>query len=200
MEQILVASCVGNRVIQAKYMGIILLVKKNDQVYIGGDGLTYYEESGLVSETQRKKVYQYPSRGICIGMVGDVGADMLLRDRYLYTLDKMSKSTRDIVAASCILSQKLINSKINGSKSLMASILVANREKACIIHGSGSNAKFNLTSDPIIAIGYGDQAAMAAARALHPEAEDIRKLIDEVLKIVSDININVGGLNRVFEV
>ena len=158
----------------------VLGIVKNGKAVIGADGQVTLGETVL--KHKARKVMKIYNGEVLVGFAGAVADAYTLFEN----LEKNLKEYKgDIMRASVELARKWRTDKF--LRRLEALLAVLNKEKALIISGSGEVVE---PEYGIVAIGSGASYARAAALALLRHTElDIKKIVEESLKIAAEICI-----------
>ena len=159
-------------------MTTIVLVRKNKEVVVAGDGQV--SMGNTVVKSTASKVRKIDKRGVVAGFAGSTADALTLFERLEA---KLEKHGGQLTRAAVELAKDWRSDKY--LRRLEALMAVADKEKSFIISGNGDVLE---PEHGIIAIGSGGNYALAAARAM---IDDKSKTAEEVAKksveIASDI-------------
>jgi ATP-dependent HslUV protease subunit HslV len=162
------------------YGTTILAVKKGNNIAIGGDGQVTF--GNTVFKKHAKKIRKVYKNKVIVGFAGATADAFTLVDRLEGKLEKYSGN---LLKSSVELAKDWRTDKI--LRRLEAMLIAADKDLLLIISGSGDVIE---PDDGIAAIGSGGPFAQAAAKALINNSNlDVRKIVEESLKIASDICI-----------
>jgi ATP-dependent HslUV protease subunit HslV len=162
------------------YGTTILAVKKGNNIAIGGDGQVTF--GNTVFKKHAKKIRKVYKNKVIVGFAGATADAFTLVDRLEGKLEKYSGN---LLKSSVELAKDWRTDKI--LRRLEAMLIAADKDLLLIISGSGDVIE---PDDGIAAIGSGGPFAQAAAKALISNSNlDVRKIVEESLKIASDICI-----------
>jgi len=162
------------------YGTTILAVKKGNNIAIGGDGQVTF--GNTVFKKHAKKIRKVYKNKVIVGFAGATADAFTLVDRLEGKLEKYSGN---LLKSSVELAKDWTTDKI--LRRLEAMLIAADKDLLLIISGSGDVIE---PDDGIAAIGSGGPFAQAAAKALINNSNlDVRKIVEESLKIASDICI-----------
>ena len=159
-------------------MTTIVLVRKNNEVVVAGDGQV--SMGNTVVKSTASKVRKIEKRDVVAGFAGSTADALTLFERLEA---KIEKHAGNLSRAAVELAKDWRSDKY--LRRLEALMAVADKEKSFIISGNGDVLE---PEHGIIAIGSGGNYALAAARAM---IDDKSKTAEEVAKksveIASDI-------------
>lgn len=158
----------------------VLLVRKGDQVALGGDGQVTLGPTVVKHHARKiRKVYR---NQVLAGFAGSVADAFTLFEKFESRLEAFRGNLR---RASVELAKEWRTDRI--LRRLEALLAVADREHAFLISGTGDVLE---PDDGIIAIGSGGPYALAAARALIQHTSlGARAVVEEALRITAGICI-----------
>ncbi|MEM4658185.1 MAG: ATP-dependent protease subunit HslV [Candidatus Methanosuratincola sp.] len=158
----------------------IVCVRRNGTTAMGGDGQVTLGQTSL-KHTARKVRRIYQDR-VIIGFAGATADAFTLFDKFE---SKLEEYRGNLKRAAVELARDWRTDRI--LRRLEALLIVADRESMFLISGSGDVIE---PDDDVIAIGTGGPYAQSAARALIRHTElDSRSIVEEALKIASEICI-----------
>ena len=158
-------------------MTTIVLVRKNNEVVVAGDGQV--SMGNTVVKSTASKVRKIEKRDVVAGFAGSTADALTLFERLEA---KIEKHAGNLSRAAVELAKDWRSDKY--LRRLEALMAVADKEKSFIISGTGDVLE---PEDGIIGIGSGGNYALAAAKVLMEtdmKAEDIAK---KAIKVASEI-------------
>ena len=158
-------------------MTTIVLVRKNNEVVVAGDGQV--SMGNTVVKSTAKKVRKIEKRNVIAGFAGSTADALTLFERLEA---KLEKHQGNLSRAAVELAKDWRTDKY--LRRLEALMAVGDKEKSFIISGTGDVLE---PEDGIIGIGSGGNYALAAAKVLvetDMSAEDIAR---KSIKVASDI-------------
>ena len=159
-------------------MTTIILVRKNNEVVVAGDGQV--SMGNTVVKSTASKVRKIEKRNIIAGFAGSTADAFTLFERLESKLDKHGGQ---LTRAAVELAKDWRSDKY--LRRLEALMLVADKDKSFVITGQGDVLE---PEYGVVAIGSGGNYALAAARAM---IDDKTKTAEEIAKrsieIASDI-------------
>ncbi len=158
-------------------MTTIVLVRKNNDVVVAGDGQV--SMGNTVIKSTAKKVRRIEKRDVVAGFAGSTADALTLFERLE---SKLEKHAGNLSRSAVELAKDWRTDKY--LRRLEALMAVADKEKSFIISGTGDVLE---PEDGIIGIGSGGNYALAAAKVLAEtdmSAEDIAR---KSIKVASDI-------------
>ena len=158
-------------------MTTIVLVRKNDEVVVAGDGQV--SMGNTVIKSTASKVRKIEKRDVVAGFAGSTADALTLFERLEA---KIEKHAGNLSRAAVELAKDWRSDKY--LRRLEALMAVADKEKSFIISGTGDVLE---PEDGIIGIGSGGNYALAAAKVLMDtdmKAEDIAK---KEIKVATEI-------------
>jgi ATP-dependent HslUV protease subunit HslV len=159
----------------------ILCVRRDKRVVMGGDGQVTFDNTIMKKTAKKVRVIEGKNR-ILAGFAGSVADAFTLFEKFEA---KLKEHNWQLQRASVELAKDWRTDKI--LRRLEAIMAVADKENSYILSGNGEVIE---PEDGIIAIGSGGAYALAAARAMLKFTDkSAREIVDEALKIASDICI-----------
>ena len=158
-------------------MTTIVLVRKNNEVVVAGDGQV--SMGNTVVKSTASKVRKIEKRDVVAGFAGSTADALTLFERLE---GKLEKHAGNLSRAAVELAKDWRSDKF--LRRLEALMAVADKENSFIISGTGDVLE---PEDGIIGIGSGGNYALAAAKVLAEtdmSAEDIAR---KSIKVASDI-------------
>ena len=166
-------------------MTTIVLVRKNNEVVVAGDGQV--SMGNTVIKSTAKKVRKIEKRNVIAGFAGSTADALTLFERLE---SKLEKHAGNLARAAVELAKDWRTDKY--LRRLEALMAVADKEKSFIISGTGDVLE---PEDGIIGIGSGGNYALAAAKVLintDMSAEEIaKKSLDVASQICVFTNNNI---------
>jgi len=173
---------------QQAHATTVLVVRKNGQVAIGGDGQVTLGDT--VMKGNAVKIRRLANGTVLAGFAGSVSDAFTLFERFEA---KLSEYNNNLLRAAVELGKNWRTDKY--LRQLEALLAVADKERSLLLSGTGEIIE---PEDGILAIGSGGSFARAAARALMKHTDmDAATIVRESLEIAGDIciytnkNINV---------
>ena len=158
-------------------MTTIVLVRKNNEVVVAGDGQV--SMGNTVIKSTAKKVRRIEKRDVVAGFAGSTADALTLFERLE---SKLEKHAGNLSRSAVELAKDWRTDKY--LRRLEALMAVADKEKSFIISGTGDVLE---PEGDVIGIGSGGNYALAAAKVLMDtelSAEDVAK---KAIKVASDI-------------
>ena len=158
-------------------MTTIVLVRKNNDVVVAGDGQV--SMGNTVIKSTAKKVRRIEKRNVVAGFAGSTADALTLFERLE---SKLEKHAGNLSRSAVELAKDWRTDKY--LRRLEALMAVADKEKSFIISGTGDVLE---PEGDVIGIGSGGNYALAAAKVLMDtdmSAEDVAK---KAIKVASDI-------------
>ena len=158
-------------------MTTIVLVRKNNEVVVAGDGQV--SMGNTVVKSTASKVRKIEKRDVVAGFAGSTADALTLFERLE---GKLEKHAGNLSRAAVELAKDWRTDKY--LRRLEALMAIADKEKSFIISGTGDVLE---PEEGIIGIGSGGNYALAAAKVLietEMKAEDIAR---KSIKVASDI-------------
>ncbi|MBO8159340.1 ATP-dependent protease subunit HslV [Thermosyntropha sp.] len=157
----------------------IVVVKKDGQTAIAGDGQVTFGQNTIMKHTATKVRRLYDGR-VVAGFAGAVADAFTLFGKFE---EKLKGTGGNLTRAAVELAKEWRSDKI--LRRLEALLVVANKEKMFVISGNGELIE---PDEGVAAIGSGGAYALAAAKALYKFTDMAAKDIAyEALKIASEI-------------
>jgi len=163
-------------------MTTICAVKKGNQLAMAGDGQVTMGETVIMKGTARKLRRIYNNQ-VVVGFAGGVADAVTLSEMFEAKLkDHQGQFTR---AAVEVAKQWRTDRSL---QKLEALLIVMNKETILLISGTGEVIE---PDDGILTIGSGGNYALAAARAMLRNADDLsaKEIAEQALKIASEIDV-----------
>ena len=161
-------------------MTTIVLVRKNNEVVVAGDGQV--SMGNTVVKSTASKVRKIEKRDVVAGFAGSTADALTLFERLEA---KIEKHAGNLSRAAVELAKDWRTDKI--LRNLEALLIVADKEVSLLISGNGDVIE---PQDSIIAIGSGGSFAQSAAKALYDNTElSAEEIVKKSLTIASDICI-----------
>lgn len=158
----------------------IILVRKDDQVAMAGDGQVTM--GGTVMKSGARKVRRLYNDKILVGFAGATADAFSLLTRFE---SKLEQYQGNLDRAAIELSKEWRTDKI--LRHLEALLVVADQKSSFLLSGNGDVIA---PDDGVLAIGSGGHYALAAARALREHTNlSAREIATEAMKIAADICI-----------
>jgi ATP-dependent HslUV protease subunit HslV len=158
----------------------ILCVRKNGKVAIGGDGQVSF--GNTVMKSKANKIRTLLNEKVLAGFAGSSADAFTLFERFE---GKLSEFRGNLTRSAVELAKDWRTDKV--LRKLEAMMIVADKEKTFTISGTGDVLE---PDDDIAAIGSGGPYAAAAARALLRHSKlSAKEIVDESMKIASEICI-----------
>ena len=156
----------------------ILAVRKDSKVAMGGDGQVTVGET--VMKAHATKVRKLASGRVLAGFAGAAADAFTLFEKFE---EKLERFPDNLARASVELAKDWRSDRV--LRRLDALLAVTTTEGGYVISGSGELIE---PDDGILAIGSGGNYALAAARALAPDANlSARAIVERSLEITADI-------------
>ncbi len=155
----------------------IVLLRKNNQTVVGGDGQVSLGNTILKSKA--KKVRKIEKRGVIAGFAGSTADALTLFERLEA---KLEKHAGNLPRAAVELAKDWRTDRY--LRRLEALMAVADKESSFIISGTGDVLE---PEDGIIGIGSGGNYALAAAKVLIETNLSAEEIVRKSIKIASDI-------------
>ncbi len=158
----------------------ILVVRKNGQTVMGGDGQVTLGHS--VIKHKAKKIRKIYDGNILIGFAGSAADGLALMER----LEAKIEEHRGNLLRACVeLAKEWRMDKY--LRRLEAMLLTADVERILLVSGTGDVIE---PDEPVLAIGSGGDYARASALALYRNTNlSAEEIVKESLKIASEICI-----------
>ena len=158
-------------------MTTIVLVRKNNEVVVAGDGQV--SMGNTVVKSTASKVRKIEKRDVVAGFAGSTADALTLFERLE---GKLEKHAGNLSRAAVELAKDWRTDKY--LRRLEALMAVADKEKSFIISGTGDVLE---PEDGIIGIGSGGNSALAAAKVLIETDMKAEEIAKKALKVASDI-------------
>ena len=158
-------------------MTTIVLVRKNNDVVVAGDGQV--SMGNTVIKSTAKKVRRIEKRDVVAGFAGSTADALTLFERLE---SKLEKHAGNLSRSAVELAKDWRTDKY--LRRLEALMAVADKEKSFIISGTGD------VLDPegdVIGIGSGGNYALAAAKVLMDTDMSAEEVAKKAIKVASDI-------------
>jgi len=156
----------------------ILAVRKNARLALGGDGQVSIGDT--VMKARSVKVRTLKGGKVLAGFAGSVADALTLYEKFVEKLDRFPAN---LPRAAVELAKDWRSDRV--LRRLEALLVVADLEHAYLLSGSGELIE---PDDGIVAVGSGGNYALAAARALLPDATlTAREIVQRSLEIAADI-------------
>jgi len=158
----------------------ILCIVKDGKAVIGGDGQVTLGDG--VVKTRAKKVRKIYGGKVLVGFSGATADALTLLERFE---SKLEDFQGNLTRAAIEVARDWRTDRV--LRRLSALLVVADQEHIFLISGNGDVIE---PDDGIVGIGSGGNLALAAARALLKHTSlPLRKIVEESLKIASQICI-----------
>jgi ATP-dependent HslUV protease, peptidase subunit HslV len=162
----------------------ILAIRNKNNVCIGGDGQVTF--GNTVLKQKAKKIRRLYQNKVLAGFAGATADAFTLFEKFE---KKLEQYNGNIARAAVELAKDWRSDRI--LRKLEALLIVANEDHMFIISGNGDVIE---PDDDVTAIGSGGPYALAAARALVKHSGlNIRQIVEESLRIASEICIYTNG-------
>ena len=158
-------------------MTTIVLVRKNNEVVVAGDGQV--SMANTIIKSTAKKVRKIEKRNVIAGFAGSTADALTLFERLEA---KLEKHAGNLTRAAVELAKDWRTDKY--LRRLEALMAVADKEKSFIISGTGDVLE---PEDGIIGIGSGGNYALAAAKVLMETDLSAEEIAKKALKVASEI-------------
>ena len=158
-------------------MTTIVLVRKNNEVVVAGDGQV--SMGNTVVKSTASKVRKIEKRDVVAGFAGSTADALTLFERLEA---KIEKHAGNLSRAAVELAKDWRTDKY--LRRLEALMAVADKEKSFIISGTGDVLE---PEDGIIGIGSGGNYALAAAKVLMETNMTAEEIAKKALKVASEI-------------
>ena len=158
-------------------MTTIVLVRKNNDVVVAGDGQV--SMGNTVIKSTAKKVRRIEKRDVVAGFAGSTADALTLFERLE---SKLEKHAGNLSRSAVELSKDWITDKY--LRRLEALMAVADKEKSFIISGTGDVLE---PEGDVIGIGSGGNYALAAAKVLMDTDMSAEEVAKKAIKVASDI-------------
>ena len=158
-------------------MTTIVLVRKNNEVVVAGDGQV--SMGNTVVKSTASKVRKIEKRSVVAGFAGSTADALTLFERLEA---KLEKHAGNLSRAAVELAKDWRTDKY--LRRLEALMAVADKDNSFIISGNGDVLE---PEHGIIAIGSGGNYALAAARAMINSDKSAEEIAKQSIKIAADI-------------
>ena len=158
-------------------MTTIVLVRKNNEVVVAGDGQV--SMGNTVVKSTASKVRKIEKRDVVAGFAGSTADALTLFERLE---GKLEKHAGNLSRAAVELAKDWRSDKY--LRRLEALMAVADKEKSFIISGTGDVLE---PEDGIIGIGSGGNYALAAAKVLMETDMKAEEIAKKAIKVASEI-------------
>jgi ATP-dependent HslUV protease, peptidase subunit HslV len=156
----------------------ILAVRKNGRVALGGDGQVSIGDT--VMKARSVKVRVLKGGKVLAGFAGSVADALTLYEKFEEKLDRFPAN---LPRAAVELAKDWRSDRV--LRRLEALLVVADLEHSFLLSGSGELIE---PDDGVVSVGSGGNYALAAARALLPDAAlGAREVVERALEIAADI-------------
>lgn len=167
----------------------ILLVRRDGQVAMGGDGQVTLGDS--IVKADSVKIRRLYKGAVLAGFAGGAADAFALLDRFEGKLEEFKGNTK---RAAIELAKDWRKDRV--LRRLESLLVVADADCGLMISGNGDVIE---PTDGIVTIGSGSSSALAAARALLQHTSlPAKDIVETALKIAGEINIYTN-LNIVVE-
>lgn len=162
----------------------IVGVRREGRVALGGDGQVSVQDT--IMKQRARKIHRIYEGRVLVGFAGAVADAFALFERFE---ESLQECRGNLAKASVELAKRWRMDKY--LRRLEALLAVCDKSHSFIISGNGEVIE---PDDGIVAIGAGGAYAMAAARALlYHSPLSARQIVEETLKIVSQICVYTNG-------
>ena len=158
-------------------MTTIVLVRKNNDVVVAGDGQV--SMGNTVIKSTAKKVRRIEKRDVVAGFAGSTADALTLFERLE---SKLEKHAGNLSRSAVELAKDWRTDKY--LRRLEALMAVADKEKSIIISGTGDVLE---PEGDVIGIGSGGNYALAAAKVLMDTDMSAEEVAKKAIKVASDI-------------
>ena len=158
-------------------MTTIVLVRKNNDVVVAGDGQV--SMGNTVIKSTAKKVRRIEKRDVVAGFAGSTADALTLFERLE---SKLEKHAGNLSRSAVELAKDWRSDKY--LRRLEALMAVADKEKSFIISGTGDVLE---PEGDVIGIGSGGNYALAAAKVLMDTDMSAEEVAKKAIKVASDI-------------
>ena len=158
-------------------MTTIVLVRKNNDVVVAGDGQV--SMGNTVIKSTAKKVRRIEKRDVVAGFAGSTADALTLFERLE---SKLEKHAGNLSRSAVELAKDWRTDKY--LRRLEAFMAVADKEKSFIISGTGDVLE---PEGDVIGIGSGGNYALAAAKVLMDTDMSAEEVAKKAIKVASDI-------------
>ena len=158
-------------------MTTIVLVRKNNDVVVAGDGQV--SMGNTIIKSTAKKVRRIEKRDVVAGFAGSTADALTLFERLE---SKLEKHAGNLSRSAVELAKDWRTDKY--LRRLEALMAVADKEKSFIISGTGDVLE---PEGDVIGIGSGGNYALAAAKVLMDTDMSAEEVAKKAIKVASDI-------------
>ena len=158
-------------------MTTIVLVRKNNEVVVAGDGQV--SMGNTVVKSTASKVRKIEKRDVVAGFAGSTADALTLFERLEA---KLEKHAGNLTRAAVELAKDWRTDKY--LRRLEALMAVADKEKSFIISGTGDVLE---PEDGVIGIGSGGNYALAAGKVLMEGKMSAEEVAKKAIKVAADI-------------
>ncbi len=175
----------------AEYHGTtIIAVRKEGKVAIGGDGQVSIGDT--IVKGNATKVRALKGGKVLAGFAGSVADALTLYEKFE---EKLERHPGNLGRAAVELAKDWRSDRI--LRRLEALLVVADVEHVYLLSGGGELIE---PDDGILAVGSGGNFALAAARALLPDAgRSAREIVQRSLEIAADICVYTNKHHTILE-
>lgn len=158
----------------------ILTVRRDGRVAIGGDGQVTFGSTIMKSDT--RKIRKLLNGEVITGFAGSTADAFALMERFE---NRLKDYPGNITRAALELAKEWRTDR--ALRKLEAMMIVVSKSDTLLLTGNGDVVQ---PTDGIAAIGSGGNFAMSAAKALLAHSNlTAREIVDESLKIASEIDV-----------
>ena len=158
-------------------MTTIVLVRKNNEVVVAGDGQV--SMGNTVVKSTASKVRKIEKRDVVAGFAGSTADALTLFERLE---SKLEKHAGNLTRAAVELAKDWRTDKY--LRRLEALMAIADKEKSFIISGTGDVLE---PEEGIIGIGSGGNYALAAGKVLMESDMSAEEIAKKAIKVAADI-------------
>ena len=158
-------------------MTTIVLVRKNNEVVVAGDGQV--SMGNTVVKSTASKVRKIDKRGVVAGFAGSTADALTLFERLE---SKLEKHAGNLARAAVELAKDWRTDKY--LRRLEALMAVGDKEKSFIISGTGDVLE---PEGNVIGIGSGGNYALASAKVLMDTELNAEEIAKKAIKVASEI-------------
>ena len=158
-------------------MTTIVLVRKNNEVVVAGDGQV--SMGNTVIKSNANKVRKIEKRNVIAGFAGSTADALTLFERLEATLEKHAGN---LTRAAVELAKDWRTDKY--LRRLEALMAIGDKEKSFIISGTGDVLE---PEGDVIGIGSGGNYALAAAKVLMDTELNAEEVAKKAIKVAADI-------------
>ena len=170
-------------------MTTIVLVRKNNEVVVAGDGQV--SMGNTVVKSTASKVRKIDKRNVVAGFAGSTADAFTLFERFE---SKLKDYSGNVTRAAVELTKEWRTDRM--LRKLEAMLIVADRDKTLILSGNGDVLEPECGA---VAIGSGGNYALSAARALLDHSElGAQEIAQSSMKIAADLCIYTND-NIIFD-